>query len=151
MVGPKAILPEKQANCILVSSMPGSFRLLPQGDSQGSEKHASLENTLVRFKPDTIHDYSTCFMIKMKCANDTIIELHDLHKLFVSKWFLPSCFDGSTAPRMRSRGRGFKSRWHPMKTLAVFFTPPCQYISKDTLKSVRTFYMVSLRVSWRVS
>ena len=31
----------------------GRFRLLPQGDSQGSEKHASLENTLVRFKPDT--------------------------------------------------------------------------------------------------
>ena len=31
----------------------GRFRLLPQGDSQGSEKHASLENTLVRFKPDS--------------------------------------------------------------------------------------------------
>ena len=26
---------------------------LPRGDSLGSEKHASLENTLVRFKPDT--------------------------------------------------------------------------------------------------
>ena len=32
----------------------------------------------------SIHDYSTCFMIKIKCANDTIIELHDLHKSFDS-------------------------------------------------------------------
>ena len=31
----------------------GRFRWLPRGDSLGSEKHASLENTLVRFKPDT--------------------------------------------------------------------------------------------------
>ena len=31
----------------------GRIRLLPRADSPGSEKHASLENTLVRFKPDT--------------------------------------------------------------------------------------------------
>ena len=78
----------------------GRFRWLPLGDSRGSEKHASLENTLVRFKPDTKKCHNifcqfmttvlmqnpdpVCFMIKIKCANNTIIELHDLHKSFVS-------------------------------------------------------------------
>ena len=38
----------------------GRFRLLPRGDSWGSEKHASLENTLVRFKPDIKNDNKFC-------------------------------------------------------------------------------------------
>ena len=74
----------------------GRFRLLPRSDSPGSEKHASLENTLVCFKPDTkkCHNIFFQFMTtvrvlwltiyNIKCANDTIIELHDLHKSFVS-------------------------------------------------------------------
>ena len=37
----------------------GRFRWLPRGDSPGSEKHASLENTLVRFKPGRVFDGST--------------------------------------------------------------------------------------------
>ena len=73
----------------------GALSCASPGDSPGSEKHASLENTLVRFKPDTKKCHNmfcqfmntvgpTCFMIKIKCANDTIIELHDFHKSFVS-------------------------------------------------------------------
>ena len=48
----------------------------------------------------SIHDYSTCFMIKIKCANDTIIELLDLHKSFDSSIVV---FDGSTTLRMRAQ------------------------------------------------
>ena len=40
-------------NSTVVKANQGRFRWLPRGDSLGSEKHASLENTLVRFKPDT--------------------------------------------------------------------------------------------------
>ena len=77
-----------------VHNSTGALSLASRGDSPGTEKHASLENTLVRFKPDTKKCHNifcqfmttvpTCFIIKIKCANDTIIELHDLHKSFVS-------------------------------------------------------------------
>ena len=37
----------------VVSMSRGAFVGFPGGDSLGSEQRASLENTLVRFKPDT--------------------------------------------------------------------------------------------------
>ena len=41
----------------------------------------------------------TCFIIKLTCANYSIIELHGLHKSFVSSVVV---FDGSTELRMRA-------------------------------------------------
>ena len=92
----------------------GRFRLLTRGDSPGSEKHASLENTLVgpyflnRIQRNIIrffvnsYDYNTCFMINLKCANYTTIELHELHKSFVSS-NVHRCFYGSRELRMRAQ------------------------------------------------
>ena len=39
---------------------------------------------------------------------------------------------------------GFESHWGRLETLAVFFTPLCQCLSDDTLKSVGPFYLVSM-------
>ena len=84
---PKRIMAETSCNPIW-----GAFVGFPWAIPRGSEKHASLENTLVRFKPvqrNVIIFFVNSwlqymFMIKIKCANNTIIELHDLHKSFVS-------------------------------------------------------------------
>ena len=89
-------------------SIQGRFRMLPRGDSRGSVTQASLENTLVRFKPDLKNDNGICcqfmttvhvqYMI-LKCANNsnyTIIELHDYINF-------TRCFNGCSALCMRAQ------------------------------------------------
>ena len=80
----------------------GRFRLPPRGDSPGREKYASLENTLVSFKPDTkkYHQIfcqfmttdSTCFMIRpnIQCANYRGLLSYCM--IYINHSFLPSLF-----------------------------------------------------------